>query len=168
MFKATHRNNRGFSLIELVIVVVIIGIIAAIAIPRMSRGAEGAREGAVRANLSVLRNALELYRAEHNDAWPPFIGLVDHLTGYSTEDTTAAQQTKDTAAIPPIFLGPYIKAIPALPVGTNKGSAAFADGDSAVLGAGAEGWWYKASTGELRANLLAADADSAGVAYNTY
>ena len=61
------RKTRGggFSLLELVIVVVIIGVISAIAIPRMTRGASNAGATALRANLAVLRNAIEIYRAEH-------------------------------------------------------------------------------------------------------
>src|SRR3954454_14597907 len=60
-----HSPRGGFSLIELVIVVVIIGIIAAIAIPRMSRGSQGAADSALAGNLSVLRNAVDLYQTEH-------------------------------------------------------------------------------------------------------
>src|SRR5687768_7019838 len=62
---ARPSARRGFSLIELVIVVVIIGIIAAIAIPRMSRGSQGASDSALAGNLSVLRNAIDLYQTEH-------------------------------------------------------------------------------------------------------
>ena len=56
-----RQTNKGFSLIELVIVVVIIGIIAAIAIPKMSRGSAGASDSALTGDLTVLRNAIELY-----------------------------------------------------------------------------------------------------------
>jgi len=61
---ARRPARRGFGLIELVIVVVIIGIIAAIAIPRMSRGSQGAADSALAGNLSVLRNAVDLYQTE--------------------------------------------------------------------------------------------------------
>jgi type II secretion system protein G len=38
------RNNKGFTLIELMIVVVIIGILAALAIPRFSKASDRAKE----------------------------------------------------------------------------------------------------------------------------
>src|SRR5690606_32356582 len=65
-----HTRTRAFSLIELVIVVVILGIIAAIAAPRMSRGSKGAIDSALKSDLAVLRNAIELYQIEHDGLYP--------------------------------------------------------------------------------------------------
>jgi prepilin-type N-terminal cleavage/methylation domain-containing protein len=164
--RRNQKRNRGFSLIELVIVVVIIGIIAAIAIPRMSRGASAARDGALTQDLNVLRSAIELYQAEHGGDFPPHATVAMHLTGYSKVDASAAQATKD---IPNGFVyGPYIKAIPALPVGTNEGDATFADGGAGVPGAGANGWWYNEATGEVKANLPAGEQSDTGVDYNQF
>ncbi len=70
MRRVRYRRNSAFSLLELVIVVVIIGIIAAIAIPRMSRGARGADESALKGDLAILRNAIDLYAAEHGGNFP--------------------------------------------------------------------------------------------------
>src|SRR2546421_12654805 len=85
---STPRRSRGFSLIELVIVVVIIGIIAAIAVPRMSRGSQGAADSALSGNLTVLRNAIDLYQTEHQaypgtGAYNNAADLEKELTKYS-------------------------------------------------------------------------------------
>ena len=64
--KRLRRTRRGgFSLLEVVIVVAIIAILAAIGIPRMSRGSKGAGDSALSGDLAVLRNAIDLYAAEH-------------------------------------------------------------------------------------------------------
>lgn len=73
---------RGFSLIELVIVIVILGIIAAIAIPRVSRGAGNAGEAALRADLRVLRNGVEMFRAESPTASYPSTNVMQELQLY--------------------------------------------------------------------------------------
>ena len=70
-----RKRTRAFSLIELVIVVVIIGIIGAMAIPRMSRGSKGASENALRGDLAVLRNSIELYAAEHDGDYPTLLNF---------------------------------------------------------------------------------------------
>ena len=72
------RSRRGFSLLEVVIVVAIIAILAAIGIPRMSRGSRGANDAAVSGNLSVLRNAIDLFAAEiaPDVAWPSLLGWI--------------------------------------------------------------------------------------------
>ena len=74
------KNQKGFSLIELLIVVVIIGIIAAIAIPRMSRGSAGAANSALSGNLAVLRSAIDLYLYANTIA----AVLTDGATGMAT------------------------------------------------------------------------------------
>ena len=152
-------RRSAFSLIELVIVVVIIGIIGAIAIPRMSRGAAGAADSGLVADLAVMRSAIDLYKAEHGGLLPTFADIEDQLTTY-TNDAGTANATKTTT----YYLGPYLREIPKLKVGTNKGLAGFV----ATQGGTTEGWVYNATTGAVSANLPGTEVDVRGVAYNTY
>ncbi len=160
--KVSRPQTKGFSLIELVIVVVIIGIIGAIAVPRMSRGAKGASDSAVTANLTVLRNALDLYATEHGGSYPLYANMPDALTGY-----TDAQGNTSTSKDATHIYGPYIRAIPKLPVGANKGLATFTNTAPGAT-AQAAGWYYNESTGEVKANCADAETDEAGVKYNAY
>jgi prepilin-type N-terminal cleavage/methylation domain-containing protein len=61
---------KGFTLIELLIVVIIIAILAAIAIPQFANTSGDAQEGALDANLSTMRSAIELYRIQHRNVLP--------------------------------------------------------------------------------------------------
>lgn len=153
---ASLRSRRGFSLIELVIVVLILGIIAAIAVPRMSRGAKGAQESSVASNLASLRNAIDLYYTEHG-AYPELAKFSDQLTTYS-DATGKTQATKDATYI----YGPYIRAIPALPVGADKGSKIVVG----TAGAGA-GWVYNETTGAISANTGLLE-DESGKLFSSY
>jgi general secretion pathway protein G len=154
-----HEHRKAFSLIELVIVVVIIGIIGAIAIPRMSRGAAGAADSGLVADLAVMRSAIDLYKAEHGGALPAFATIEAQLTTY-TNDAGTANATKSTT----YYLGPYLREVPKLKVGSNKGLAGFV----ATQGGSAEGWVYTASTGAISANLPGTELDVRGVAYSAY
>ena len=71
------RNNKAFSLIELVIVIIILGIIAAIAIPRIGAANASAAESAIRANLASLRNAIGQYYLTHDGTLLTVAVLVD-------------------------------------------------------------------------------------------
>lgn len=171
-------SRRGFSLVELVIVIVIIGIIAAIAIPRVSRGSRGASESALTSNLSILRNAIELYASEHNGDYPAAQGdgtnlaetpeaFVSQLIQYSSA-AGAVQATKD-ADHP---FGPYLrKGVPPLSVGDNKGSTEIlidtTNPTPVVVESGGQGWVYNPSTGDIIAN--SDDNNEAGdTTYDTY
>lgn len=166
--KAHHLSRRaaraahGFTLIELVVVVVIIAIIAAIAIPKMSRGSAGAADSAVSQDLSTIRAALELYQTEHGGTYPSSasaLTFVNQLTEY-TDASGNAQTTKDTTHI----YGPYLKAFPALPVGTNKGLNTVTV--TGPAGTGAFGWYYDGTT--VWANDPSTDQDIKTTSYNTY
>lgn len=61
MFKNFHKDNRGFTLVELMVVVVIIGVLTAIAIPVYNESTEKAKAGACKANLRMLDSALQQY-----------------------------------------------------------------------------------------------------------
>jgi len=162
MSALASRKHNGFTLIELVIVVVIIGTIAAIAIPRLSRGAEGAADAKLSGDLAVLRNAIDLYATEHGGSYPSDTEatFIAQITTYT--DINGNTNASKTGAY---IYGPYIRKIPTLSVGTNKGK----DGiEKTTLGAAGKGWFYNGTTGEIKANLDDSETDAAGDRYNAY
>jgi prepilin-type N-terminal cleavage/methylation domain-containing protein len=159
----TRNRNKAFSLVELVIVVVIIGIIGAIAIPRLSRGAAGASDSAVKGDLTILRSAIDLFASEHSGTFPG-LDTAGNVVDPVLQLTTYTDETgKTNAAKTAVYIyGPYIKAIPALPVGANKGNTGLA----ATAGAGV-GWLYTQATGAITTSTTT-EADAKGTLYNTY
>jgi general secretion pathway protein G len=162
MRTAQRRSHSGFSLLELVIVIVIIGLIAAIAIPRFSCGTAGAADTSLEADLAILRNAIDLFAAEHGGDYPTLAKITDQLTKYTdglnTSDPVDARDVDHP-------YGPYLRAIPALPVGDNKGKTDFTAGS---IGDGDVGWWYDQTNGVIKANCDDAEKDNLDKQYNAY
>ena len=157
MRQSNPRRKRAFSLIELVIVVVIIGIIAAIAIPRMSRGAEGAADAALIGDLAVMRSAIDLFVTEHTGQEP------SSALNFEAEMTGNTNLAGNAGAGPGFIYGPYLRAIPPLPVGTvNKGE----NGVTALAGTPAFGWVYDSANETIVANTASLDAN--GDPYSGY
>jgi len=165
-----RRAVQGFTLIELLIVVIIIAILAAIAIPQFSNTSGDAQESAAIANLTTMRSAIELYRVQHNGAYPskapvgtapsacPNSGagstadndtttFRDQLTKFSS----ASGHTCATAATGYIY-GPYLRAIPNEPV-TNSDAVVVVTADATTPpGAATTGWRFQNVTGALQIN----------------
>ncbi|WP_227765939.1 type II secretion system protein GspG [Zhaonella formicivorans] len=65
-FRKLLKDEKGFTLIELMVVVVIIGILAAIAVPAFSNSSDKAKVSKAKADLRTLESALAVYYAENN------------------------------------------------------------------------------------------------------
>ncbi len=60
-----HRNEKGFTLVELMIVVMIVGVLAAVAIPMYQVVPERSMGTEATAALGLVKNSMRTYYAEH-------------------------------------------------------------------------------------------------------
>ena len=126
------RKSRGFTLVELVVVVLILGILAAVAAPKLFDTANEARISGTKQSLVVLRDAVELYKAQ-NGSYPPAATMA--------------------ATLRPFLKGPF----PAVQIGANKNANVAASTQDPIVAAeaGGAGWAYNQTTGEIVINEAA-------------
>jgi prepilin-type N-terminal cleavage/methylation domain-containing protein len=92
------KNQKGFTLVELVVVIAIIGILAAIAVPKFTEVSESARGARIAADLRTIDSAIALAIAKGaNDT-----ELADQAAALPTKVTT------NLTAIPNPPVGKYI------------------------------------------------------------
>lgn len=110
---------RGFTLVELLVVVVILSVLAAVAIPTFTTSSKDSMRSTLEQDLVIMNKAIELYRLEHNNAYP---GTLAHQT---TWDIFVAQMTlpTDKNGAAGTRYGPYLRTgIPVNPyTGTRTG-----------------------------------------------
>ncbi len=123
------KNQKGFSLIELLIVVVIIGIIAAIAIPNLLASRRSANEGAAISALRTLHGAQMTYRTTYgNGNYAPTMtdlnttNLIDSQLGSGVKSgyTFTVTVNAATASEPSTF---SFSTVPSIPNGATQTGA---------------------------------------------
>ena len=141
--RKTTTARHGLAITDLVIALVVLAAIAVAAVPHLSQAESHDPTASVRGDLAVLRNAIELYAADHDGSYPP-------LEGFETALTRAHNGQ-----------GPYLQVIPTprrddtspartpriagFPVAGPQNSVSIMDAD----------WLYDPQTGQVRANALA-------------
>lgn len=99
------KNQRGFSLIEIMVVVVILGILASIVVPKIISRPDEARVVKAKQDVLSIQNALDLYKLD-NGIYP------------STDQGLMALVEKPTSnPVPREWKQPYLKSVPKDPWG---------------------------------------------------
>ena len=70
MLKRFKKNNKGFTLVELMVVVVILGVLVAIAVPIYNNITGNAERNACHANLRTIDGAKTQYAVSDGLTWP--------------------------------------------------------------------------------------------------
>jgi len=90
LMKHLHKNEKGFTLVELMVVVVIIGVLVAIAIPVYNNVQGTAQQNACDATVRTLNGASSMYNA-NTGAFPT--SVADLVNGGYILETPACPTT---------------------------------------------------------------------------
>ncbi len=182
--RSSIRSKRpsGFTLIELLVVVIILAILAAIVIPQFSSATTDTQEAALDSNLGAMRNAIELYKAQHT-TYPGAVAssggtcaattkgtgalntaqaFTDHMLMYTDSAGTACSLGDAVYKY-----GPYLrKGVPADPITQTAVVVVTSAGTPLVPAVTTGGWAYDTRSGQIVMNSNV--NDSRAKAYSTH
>jgi len=143
------RNNKGFTLVEILIVVIILGILAAIVIPQFTEASNDARISALVSDLQTVRSQVELYKIQHLDKFPGWNGT----TVVAADLVLDLTSKTDIAGAAGGTLGPYLQKFPTNSFNSSSAVSVVtqAADPNAAVGGGA-GWWFNVTTGNFGCN----------------
>jgi len=161
----TPKRKTRFTVLLVALVVAVVGQIVIVAASRRAHAAQVDRGAALRTRLESLRRSIDMYAREHDGVLPGADGKA--LT--FRMQLTCATSAEGSFDLPVGHKrGPYIRHMPAVPVGSNRGNSDVLMTTAAPIKVegGKAGWVYNYVTGEIIANT--GDLDEHGVAYHTY
>ncbi|HWR08208.1 type II secretion system protein [Sporomusa sp.] len=92
------KNQKGFTLVELMVVIAIIGILAAIAVPKLATSTDSAKVAKIQADLRTIGGALAVYYANHG-SYPTTLGALVTENLLAAEPKTPDNTTSYTYPI---------------------------------------------------------------------
>ena len=159
---------------ELLIVVSILGILAAVVLPEFQGHQQKAKEAAAKANLQLLRTAIERYALDHNGIPPGYLnGVFSSNTVILNAQLLYCSNSNGDTLLKKIksgaySFGPYLNVLPKNPF-NNKDTFQIIE-DSATMPATASGdygWIYHPNTKEIRLDYSGNDSEGKSY-YSTY
>ncbi len=146
----SKRILPAFTLVELIIVVSILGILAAIVLPEFQNHQQKAKETQAKANLKLLRDAIERYAVDHGV--PP---------GYPDNDST---QTPNYLLVfsQLTVVNKYLSELPKNPFNDKMAFLVLMNNESVTEGMEvnpAHGWIYHPATKTVKINWPGADSE---------
>jgi general secretion pathway protein G len=95
-----QARDGGFTLVELMIVMLIIGVLAAVAVPSFIASIRNAREAALKEDLHVMRDAIDSYTMDKNQAPQSLDDLVQsgYLKQIPIDPMTHSAETWQTSS----------------------------------------------------------------------
>jgi type II secretion system protein G len=121
LMKGFKKNNKGFTLVELMVVVVIIGVLVAIAVPVYNASQDKAKEKVDAANIRIIEGAIATYIAD-NVTSGTYAGVILSNTGVISGVTVES-------GAPNSLVPNYIKEMPKSPYDNTKSYKKDANGN---------------------------------------